>query len=308
MAYYLNKSIKVALCTMGKEENLYVEQFIEYYINLGIDHFFIYDDNDEDSEKISERIHDKYKEKVTTYENIKYYIKKQADAFTNCYFNNNRNYDWLLMIDMDEYLYIINDTLKNYLVNKNFDKCDFIKFHTVIPTDNNLMIYDNRTLFERFKGPFIKRFDIKTIIRGNISNLIYNIHSPSSSPQRNISCNNVGEIIDNQNNNINFGLLDPINVDKAFIIHFKYKSAEEFINKYKRGYSNWFSKNENYLVLNTKLKGFFESNEITFEKINYIERKLNLNLSSLKNNYNKILNEFKINFKNNSINITIPYS
>ena len=285
--YKLSDNIKIALCTMGKKENLYVEQFINYYINLGIDHIYIYDDNEEGSEKISDCLSKKLKEKVTIYENIKGYIKKQSNAFTNCYYNNYKKYDWFIMIDMDEYLYIIKNTLKNYLTNKIFDKCDFIKFHTIIPTDNNLIFYDNRTLFERFKGPYIKQFDIKTIIRGNISNLIYNIHSPSSSPQRNITCNNEGEIIHIKD--INFGLLSPININKAFIIHFKYKTTEEFINKYKRGYSNWFSKKDNNLVLRSKLKGFFETNKITFEKLNYIGRELNLNLSTFINNFNNIV-------------------
>ena len=31
---------------MGKGENLYVNEFIDYYMNLGVDHIFIYDDND----------------------------------------------------------------------------------------------------------------------------------------------------------------------------------------------------------------------------------------------------------------------
>ena len=31
---------------MGKNENLYINEFINYYIKLGIDHIFIYDDND----------------------------------------------------------------------------------------------------------------------------------------------------------------------------------------------------------------------------------------------------------------------
>ena len=47
------KNIKVALCTMGKQENLYVKEFISYYIRLGMDKIFIYDDNDNNTEQIS---------------------------------------------------------------------------------------------------------------------------------------------------------------------------------------------------------------------------------------------------------------
>ena len=51
------------------------------------------------------------------------------------------------MVDMDEFLYIVNDSLKSYLSKNIFDKCDFIKFHWATSTDNNLVHYDPRPLF-----------------------------------------------------------------------------------------------------------------------------------------------------------------
>ena len=35
------QEIKVALCTMGKNENLYAKEFIEYYIKLGVNHILL---------------------------------------------------------------------------------------------------------------------------------------------------------------------------------------------------------------------------------------------------------------------------
>ena len=96
---------------MGKLENLYVKEFINYYIKLGIDKIFIYDDNDFNSEKISDAIGDIYRKYVVVYENIKNDIKNQSDAFTQCYNSNKNNYDWFLMVDMDEYLYIVKNSL-----------------------------------------------------------------------------------------------------------------------------------------------------------------------------------------------------
>ncbi len=275
--------IKVALCTMGKKENLYIKEFVDYYIKLGIDHIFIYDDNDPHTEKMSDIINDKYKDIVTIYENIKDTIKDQPIAFTTCYNNNKYKFDWFIMFDMDEYLYIINDTLKNYLSNNIFDKCDFIKINWAFPKDNNLVYYDPRPLFERFKGPYIKSGYVKSIIRGNILQLQYWVHSPIVSPKRNITCNNEGKQI--FYNNMNIENL-PINTEKAFIIHYRFKSTEEFINKYKRGYSNWFgSKIGDFLKI--KIEEYFQENDITLEKIEYIERELKVNLSHYKLKINK---------------------
>ena len=57
--------------------------------------------------------------------------------------------------------------------------------------------------------------------------------------------------------------------------------AEEFINKYKRGYNNWHGNRINK-VLQGKLDTYLKENGITLEKINYIERELKLDLSSYK--------------------------
>ena len=194
-ANLVNKNVTIAICTMGRMENLYVKEFIDYYLKMGIDHIFIYDNNEPNTEKISEITNQNYLQNVTIYETKKYRIFNQSAAFSQCYKNNLNQFDWFLMIDMDEFLYIIDDTLKDYLNNKRFKKCDFIKVHWVIPTDNDLMYYDPRPLLERFKPPYIKSPYIKSIIRGNISDLKYWVHSPYSSPTKKRTCNNVGKIV-----------------------------------------------------------------------------------------------------------------
>ena len=251
---------------------------------LGIDHIFIYDDNEPDTEKIKGAINEKYQSNVTVYEAKLLNLNNQSDTFSECYMKNNNKFDWFLMMDMDEFLYIVDDTLKGYLTKKIFNKCDFIKIHWVIPTDNDLIYYDSRPLFERFKPPYMKSNFIKSIVRGNINNLKYWVHSPFISPERNVSCTNVGKII--YRNDLNFESIEPINIKKAYIIHFRYKSTEEFINKLKRGYSNWFGEGlENFLIGN--IKYYLESNNAVPEKIKFIENELNLNLSHYINLTNK---------------------
>ena len=67
--YKKNKNIKVAICTIGKKENLYVKEFINYYVKLGIDKIFIYDDNEPYTEKFSSEIEPRYKDFVSIYKN-----------------------------------------------------------------------------------------------------------------------------------------------------------------------------------------------------------------------------------------------
>ena len=260
---------------------MYVKEFVEHYIKLGIDKIFIYDDNDINTEKIIDAINNIYKKYVKIYENIKNKIEYQFDAYNDCYNNHKYEFDWFLMIDMDEFLIIKKKSIKKYLSYSKFNKCDFIKFHWIIPNDNNLVHYDNRSLFERFKGPYIKFPFIKSLIRGNINNLSYSIHSPSISPERNISCNNIGKIIKSEK--INYEAVYPININQAYIIHYKFKSTEEYINKYKRGYNNWFGNGYKKWV-NDSINTYFEYNKVTIEKLKYVEKELKINLSHYKEN------------------------
>ena len=274
-----NNNIKIALCTMGKKENLYAQNYMEYYIKLGVDHMFIYDNNDPFTEKIEDVMDKKFKEKITFYDTKNLNISHQSEAFNNCYKNNFKKFDWFIMVDMDEYLYIIKDSLKNYLNNKIFDKCDIIKIHWANSQDKNLLYYDKRPLFERFPKPYVKSIFVKSIIRGNIPDLKYWVHSPKESPTKNVTCTNDGKIINYENLNIEF--INEININKAYLIHFRFKSTEEFINKYKRGYSDWHGKKINK-VLQQRIATYFIENGITQKKVEYIERELNINLSIYK--------------------------
>ena len=184
---------------------------------------------------------------------------------------------------MDEFLYIKKYSLKTYLTKPIFNKCDFIKFNWVLPTDNNLIHYDNRSLFERFKKPYKKSIYVKSIIRGNISDLIFMVHSPYKSPIRNLTCNSSGKKL--KNNQMDFEFINSTNFKNAYIIHFKYKSTEEYIKKCKRGYHFW--KGEKFLeILKIKLMEYFNDNEVTLQKLEYFERELNISLTELKKQLN----------------------
>ena len=77
---------------------------------------------------------------------------------------------------------------------------------------------------------------------------------------------------------LNYISSKKINIKNAYIIHFRFKSAEELIYKYKRGFRNWF-RNKTNIFLKKLINDFFIFKKITIEKIRYIEKELNLSLS-----------------------------
>ena len=253
---YSDKSnkMKVALCTMGRNEILYINEFVSFHLKLGVDTLYIYDDNIEEKEKFINAITPN--DSVVIEYTKDYDIKDLGQAFTHCYNKHKDDYDWIIMTDMDEYLIIKNNqTLKEYLSDKVFDKCDSIKIHWKMSSDNNLLHYENKSLFERFKG---------------ITGLVYYQHSPLKA-DRNVSCDNTGRLLNYTK--INIQSVRPYNTDRAYILHFYFKSTEEYINKFKRGYKDWPQSKLDGWILN-----YFKQNKITIEKIEMLEKAFNITL------------------------------
>ena len=264
---------------MGRRENLYIKEFVSYYLTLGVDTLFLYADNIEENEKFINAITPNDSIVIEYYNN--YSITNQGKAFTHCYSKHKDEYDWIIMIDMDEFLIINNGTLKGYLSDDVFNKCDFIKIHWKMTLDNNLLHYENKSLFERFKEPYLRSHYIKSILRGGINNLKYAIHSPKFSPERNVTCDNTGRIVNYTN--LGFQSLRPFNADRAYFLHFYYKSTEEHINKFKRGYRNWPQTG-----LYPWIIGYFKDNKLTIEKIEMLEKAFNITLDNLRDKLFKI--------------------
>ena len=55
----INKNkVRVCLCVIAKDENLYVREFVQHYKQIGYDNIFLYDNNKKDGEHFEEVIND----------------------------------------------------------------------------------------------------------------------------------------------------------------------------------------------------------------------------------------------------------
>lgn len=131
--------MKICIFTIVKNEHDYLDEWIKYHIDLGIDHIFVFEDIDSKSHK---EITDKYdkvtlnpildifedeneKNKAIEYKNsIKFnpqhiYLKTALEYIKKTY-----DYDWCFVIDCDEFITLENknDNLKNIIeLYHNFD-------------------------------------------------------------------------------------------------------------------------------------------------------------------------------------------
>ena len=146
-------------------------------------------------------------------------------------------------------------------------------------TDNNLIYYDNRTLFERFpekekKWENIKKGGlegVKSILKGNIDVEINDVHTLNN---KLISCNGFGKI-----KNSRYFMTDESDHYFNYIDHFYTKSTEEFVNKLMRGGG---VHGTNMKFKKKRIDIYFNMNIITLDKINYIENRTKFNLSKFR--------------------------
>jgi hypothetical protein len=267
------KKIKVCLCTIGKEENLYIREFVTFYKKLAVDKIFLYDNNDIKNEHFEEVIQDYIDEGFVELLNWRGIEKAQFKSIEHCYLTYNKEYDWLIFYDIDEFIHLENySNIKDYLNEEKFNNCKKIYLNWVFHTDNNLIRYSNISLQKRF--PEIERDalinknysqKVKSIIRGNISNfkLVRNTHASHIITNVVKACNGFGKEVQ---------LDRDYNMNKSdtkyyYIDHYYSKSVEEFVNKLNRGSA---VNGHNGLFQFFRIIRFFYINQFKSEKLNYI--------------------------------------
>ena len=204
----------------------------------------------------------------------------------DCYKKNSKFYDWLIFYEFDEFIYLSNYTsIKLFLNQTKFKKCQILYLNLVCRTDNNLLHYENKSLFERFpyKVPshkkFSKKLEIKFIIQGGIRNVkINNVHRGNTYLR---NCNGYG-----YGHHYKYNVIYSTEPDTTnyYINHFYGKSTEEFIAKLNKGDAMRISKE--YTL--EKIMKYFEQNDYTEEKFNMIQKNIKYNLSKYKYIYSHL--------------------
>ena len=276
----LNYSFKekkgVCLCTICKNEKLYILEFVQYYQKLGYKKIVIFDNNDINGEKIDRILKYYISNNLVEIIDVRGLGKVQLGAYHYCYEKNHNLYDWISFFDIDEFLYIKNNlTINNYIYNKRFQKCQSIILGSKICDDNNLERYDSRPLNERFKNCQKLQFHAKSIVRGKIQKQFF--------PTAHIVAINLNYFCDSNGKRIFPKSLTKYNFSNneyiTYIKHFYTKTAEEFCVKISRGGG------ETPRIRNIKkrLKSFLRINKITKNKIKILEKCTKVNLTKLIN-------------------------
>lgn len=238
-----NHTGKIALCCIGKCENNYIREWVEYHVGIGFDKIFIYDNNDTNGEHFEDVIQDYIdsgKCEIVSYRGRKCC---QEEAYHDCYVNNKDNYDWIAVFDIDEFLTLKkHKTVKEFLNDPLYNDFQLIHLNWMCYGDNGMLDNDGRPCQERFATPLpydIRRFKdfpennhIKSIVRGGLKHINWRFiaHTPWCFYH---CCDATGKECEVRSP------YNPYNFDVAYFRHYSTKTIGEWIKvKQARGYGD----------------------------------------------------------------------
>ena len=258
--------MRVAISSIAKMENNYVNEWIAYHLSIGFDHIFLFDNNDLNGERLSEVVKNP---NVTIIEKFIGIPKSQKESNNYCYNTYGSKYDWIAFIDVDEFIRIDKNkfnNIKEFLSDIKFSNCDLVRLNWRLFNDSdNINIINNNYSINRFdKYSNQSSNEVKSIIKTG-RNLNIECHGISKSNNYSlIAKDSVGNIIDCQSvyEDSLYGKWND-----AWIDHYKLKSLEEFLKSRVIRGDNSFRHGR----YKCTIYYYFMSNDLNIDKINFIK-------------------------------------
>lgn len=204
--------MKVALVCIAKNEDHYIQEWVDYNLKLGFDQIFIYENNWRCP------INNPNVTKIPFDGNT-----KQVESYNNFIQNYTDKYDWAAFFDVDEFLVLKkHNNIKSFISDYTSHQAIGINWY-YFGANNHEKVNNNYSILERFtmRG---KNFDkhVKTILKLN-KKIRMEVHNP------NVNLIGADGIPFSGPFHVNGGC------EVAQLNHYFTKSKEEFQLKVKRG-------------------------------------------------------------------------
>jgi hypothetical protein len=229
--------MKIGVCIRAKDEQKIINDWVKHYIDLGFDRIIIYDNMSNPSIEETLNCINNYNKDIIHIHIDKISHSNQPPLYQQCV-DNNKDLDWLLICDADEFLWHKDKNIKAFLSQFSEDTCTILINWLVYGT-SNLNIYDtSKSVFEQFikredYSNFWNRF-VKSFIRPKLIDKIGNVHITMNLNYKIKNIYNENIIINdypNQCDNIDSQMSNNTNI---LIVHYMTLDYESMLQKYYR--------------------------------------------------------------------------
>lgn len=278
---------KVAIMAIAKNESRYIKEWLDYHRNLGIDRFYIINNDEPDENTMYDMLKDEsdvVQFNVPGAEELKK-VGMQEGVYNSIYQNVIKkagDVKWLAVIDIDEFLYFNGKSIKEFLSDSIFNDTDVIHLNWRLYGDNGQIYYEDKPVQERFpnqcplnvvynseeaKKGVLENMFIKSIIR--VSDKPTRIFIHTTMVQNGITRRGDGTVSISP-------WCEPLSDDNNYVKHYNTKSLEEYINR--RCSSSTTDAAHEVVDVMSRINWYFNENEKTPEKLTYIKERLGIEL------------------------------
>jgi hypothetical protein len=217
---------KIALVCVAKEEDYYLQEWIDYHLKIGFDDIHIFQNEWRFKNPIpNDRVHF-HEWDVKTYISDEPIWKKnlQAKCYTDFAVNYNEQYEWAAFFDVDEFL-VLKETNDVKTFIDNYSNHDCLVVSWALFGDNGIKDFDetNTSCIKRFtkrwNSPHTEGYyQFKSICKLH-KDMVHNTHWHEL------------EWVDTNYNKGNGAFNYNVSYDKAQLNHYYTKTHSEWINK-----------------------------------------------------------------------------
>ena len=232
--------MKIGVCIRAKNEQKIICDWVKHYLDLGFDKIFIYDNLSEPSIETTlldkNLLTDKVFIKIDTFPHSGQSVVYQETL------NNNKDFDWILFCDADEFLWVKEGTIKDFLSKFTNETCTVL-INWIVYGTSNLKTYDrNKTVFEQFtrreKYSHAWNVFVKSFVRPNLIEKIGSVHITTNKKYKakNIYRETVNVSKEGKCDNRDMKLSDN---SPVVLVHYMTLDFESMLEKYKRNREGW---------------------------------------------------------------------
>lgn len=282
---------KIAVLTIAKNEAKYIKEWIDYHRDLGVDRFFIINNDEPDNDEMQNIITENNKNDIIQMRIpgaaglAKIGMQEGAyNAVLNQVIRRHNDIKWLAVIDIDEFLHLGGMKIKDYLNQDKFNDTDVIHLNWRLYGDNGNVLYEDRPVQDRFtkqcpldvvynndeaaKGVHENMF-VKSIIRISDKKIYLRAHQAFAE-------NGICRRGDGQLSDMRYAA-ENLNNDVNYVKHYNTKSLEEYIDRRCIPSSTDVAYSQS-IDAKTRLEWYFTENEKTPEKVAYVKERLGIDV------------------------------
>ena len=289
------RSDKCAICCIAKNENKYINNWVNYHLNIGFSHIYIFDNNDSSTPYVGDYIEQKDKVTIFNKNNI-HQQSFQLRCYQEFYDKYLNTFDWCAFIDVDEFISGVKD-VRDWLSKLTDFESVRIKWKMfgdddVIERDESIPVQDF------FKKPLHNSISEngKAIVRGGIKDAVTGSCHYAFRGTRNYLEGLGGDranikllkqcLPSGKPCNSRITIYEDYSQETIYLNHYMTKTLKEFIEqKFGRGDAIFERRDLNFDY-------YWRINTQTKEKLDYIDR---------------VIHQKDRNHSKDAVDIVIPY-